>query len=186
MLCMFRQIAAGLFTAVMLMFAPACLAQASAIEQSLEALKDSPHASVVEERNEDVIDHEIGLGALRKEGGAWRFKESERYSGRLRAYTLQIGDSFTSEEVMQEYLQALDTLQGVELLFGCDGRACGHPSQWANRIFGQRVLYGRQDLQRYRVFSVAEDSEYRLLLYASARTADRQYLQVELLELTQP
>jgi hypothetical protein len=57
--------------------------------------------------------------------------------------------------------------------------------QWANRVFRQRVLYGREDLQRYRVYALEEaGAQYRLVVYSAARTADRQYLHVDLLLIT--
>ena len=74
-------------------------------------------------------------------------------------------------------------VKGGQLLFSCEGRSCGQGVQWANRVFGERVLYGRDDLQRYRVYAPAEGDEYRLVLFSSARTADRQYLHAELLEI---
>ena len=82
--------------------------------------------------------------------------------------------------------------------FACEARACGSSVQWANRIFGERLLYGTEVSQRYRAFRLrtpADDgegtpigseegvAEARLLIYASARSSDRQYLRVELLWL---
>ena len=144
----------------------------------LQALDNYPHASRLETSVTSVIDHEVGLGALQKISGAWRFKDSERLSGELTRYTWQIIDGFTSIEVMEELLARVEDA-GAEQVFSCDGRACGHGSQWANRVFRQRVLYGRDGLQRYRVYGLGENT--RLLIYASARTSDRQYLHAELL-----
>ena len=147
----------------------------------LQALDNYPHAQRIDISSNGVVDHEIGLGALQKIRGAWRFKNSERLTGELTRYTWQIVDGFTSSEVMEELLGRVEK-SGAQLRFSCDGRACGHGEQWANRVFRQRVLYGRDDLQRYRVYAV--DDSTRLLVYASARTADRQYLHAELLTPT--
>ena len=153
-------------------------------EALLQQLNDYPHARQVAVSRAEVIDHEIGLGAMQKVRGIWRFKKSERHSGALLSYTWQIVDGFTSMEVMEELLVLLEQGEGVSLLFTCDGRACGQGVQWANRVFHQRVLYGREDLQRYRVYVLHGDSEYRLVVYSSARSADRQYLHVDLLRLS--
>jgi len=141
-----------------------------------------PHAVSVNSATETVVDYEIGLGAMQKVRGVWRFKNSERQSGELRRYTWQIVDGFTSNEVLAEIESALEQ---ENLLFGCDGRSCGQGVQWANRVFQERLLYGRDDLQRYRVYGSNEEGAYRLLLFSSARTADRQYLHVELLRVGQ-
>lgn len=159
--------------------APAVLAGPAELLQELDSF---PHATRVSHQVEDVIDYEIGLGAMRKVRGSWGFKDSERQSGELTRYTWQIVDGFTSSEVLEQ-LEA--GLAGQRLLFGCEGRSCGQGVQWANRVFRERVLYGRDDLQRYRVFGPAEQetASYRVLLFSSSRTADRQYLHAEFLSI---
>ena len=146
----------------------------------LRELDSFPHATRVSYKVEDVIDYEIGLGAMRKVRGSWSFKDSERRSGVLTRYTWQIIDGFTSNEVLEELEARLETSR---LLFSCEGRSCGQGVQWANRVFRERVLYGRDDLQRYRVYGPAEleSDDYRLLLFSASRTADRQYLHAEFL-----
>jgi len=168
---------------VLLLLGPgSAIAQSDPLEQ-LRQLDGYTHAVQVAFSEADVIDHEIGLGAMQKRRGAWRFKTSERFSGRLTRYTWQITDGFTSREVMEELVNRVAEGGSSELLFECEGRACGNGAEWANRVFGQRVLYGRDDLQRYRVYALHRDVEYRLVIYSSARTADRQYLQVDLLRI---
>lgn len=152
-------------------------------ELLLQRLNDYPHARQVDSSQAQVIDHEIGLGSIKKVRGVWQFKDSERLSGLLWRYTWQIVDGFTSEEVMKELLAMIQELEGTELLFSCDGRACGQGAQWANRVFRQRVLYGREDLQRYQVYSLQVNGGYRLAIYSAARTSERQYLHVDLLQI---
>jgi Domain of unknown function (DUF4892) len=154
-------------------------------EQLLQRLNEFPHAQQLVFSEQDVIDHEVGLGAINKVAGAWRFKHSERISGVLTAYTWQIVDGFTSLEVMEELVASVEATRNSELLFSCDARACGQGVQWANRVFHQRILYGREDMQRYRVYALQGEGgeEYRLIIYSASRTADRQYLHAELLQI---
>jgi hypothetical protein len=152
--------------------------------QLLEELDGYPHAVAVATSEDKTIDHEVGLGSLRKVSGNWRYKRSERYSGVLLRSTWQIVDGYTSAEVLAELEERVATLPEHELLFSCEGRACGNGSQWANRVFGQRLLYGRDDEQRYRVYALTEgEKKVILVLYASARSSDRQYLHVDLLQI---
>lgn len=148
----------------------------------LEALDAYPHAVRVSHSVETVADYEVALGAIRKVRGAWSLKHSERQSGELTRYTWQIIGGFTSAEILEE-LEA--GLTDSALLFSCEGRSCGQGVQWANRVFSERVLYGRDDLQRYRVYGPVGEAvnDYRLLLFSAARTADRQYLHAELLAI---
>jgi hypothetical protein len=145
----------------------------------LEALREFPHARQVAFTDSRRLDYEVGLGAIRKERGAWVFKESERLSGRLRAYTWQIVDGFSSVEVYRTLQEQIAAVPDAELLFACDGRDCGPGVQWANRVFHQRILYGRDDQQHYVVYRLGEGA--RLLLYSAARTTERQYLHAALL-----
>ncbi|MCB1842779.1 MAG: DUF4892 domain-containing protein [Halioglobus sp.] len=153
-------------------------------EALVTALDNYPHAVQKDLEESDVIDHEIGLGAIQKFSGAWQFEKSERVSGHLSRYTWQITDGFSSNEVMNEFIGKLLQIEGSKKLFSCDGRSCGHAAQWANKVFNQRILYGRQDLQRYRVFSISGDPEYRLVVYSGSRTSDRHYLHIDLLRLS--
>lgn len=146
--------------------------------QLLERLDAYPHAVRINHTVAEVIDYEVGLGSIKKVRGVWLLDESERRSGTLHRYTWQITDGFTSSEVLEE---AVGVLSVAEMLFSCDGRACGQSVQWANRVFGERLLYGRDDLQKYRVFGQGE--AWRVLLYSAARTTDRQYLHAEWLEI---
>jgi Domain of unknown function (DUF4892) len=154
-------------------------------EELLQQLDAYPHARQIAFSKKDVLDHEIGLGAIQKVRGEWRFKHSERLSGTLMRYTWQIVDGFTSAQVMATLLESITQGGGANLLFTCDGRACGQGVQWANRVFQERELYGREDLQRYRVYSLDEGDIYRLVVYSAERTEDRQYLHVDLLRIAQ-
>lgn len=164
--------------AVLSLLVPLALpARAESPEELLVRFDNYPHARQLSHSAAAVIDYEIGLGAMQKIRGDWQFKRSERLSGQLQRYTWQITDGFSANEVLRDMESALGP---DALLFSCDGRACGKGVQWANRVFGERLLYGRDDLQRYRVYGVGES--WRLLLFSAARTADRQYLHAEFLQ----
>jgi len=152
-------------------------------EALLVKLDNYPHAKQISFASREVFDHEIGLGAMQKTRGEWRFKNSERQSGTLTGYTWQIVDGFTSAQVMKKLLDEVAGYESASLLFACEGRACGNGAEWANRVFKERVLYGRADLQRYAVYGLQGNPEYRLVAYSAARTEDRQYLRVELLKI---
>ncbi len=176
-----------LVTTALLALAWAAIGLASDDPESLlTGFSEYAHVELIDSSESRVLDHEVGLGALQKVRGAWRFKSSERVSGLLQRFTWQVLDGYTSQEVFDGLAGQLQETEGTKLLFECEGRACGHGAQWANRVFRQRILYGRDDLQRYSVFGLAGAGEYRLVLYASARTSDRQYLHADLIEVEVP
>lgn len=152
-------------------------------EQLLLELDAFPHTRRVDTSREQVVDYEVGLGAMQKQQGDWQFKKSERLDGERLRFSWQIIDGFSSREIFEGLVADVEQLPRSELLFACESRACGNGAEWANGVFGQRVLYGRADAQRYRIYRVVGDRTYYLLAYASARTADRQYLHAEVLTL---
>jgi len=170
-------------TIALLWLGASAAGQAATPLELLEQLNGYPHVEMLNRVQKEVRDHEVGLGAMQKVSGAWRFKRSERFSGTLTRYTWQIVDGFTSIEVMDVLLGEVKKQEGAKLLFSCDARDCGQGVQWANRVFQQPVLYGQDGMQRYRVLSLGADPGSLLIVYASARTADRHYLHAEVLAL---
>lgn len=149
----------------------------------IEQMDNYPHAENIASSQDEVRDYEIGLGAIEKVGGQWTFKHSERSTGLLQRNTWRITDGFTSNEVLDQVVGTLEADEQHELLFSCKGRSCGQGAQWANRVFKERILYGRSEMQRYRVYTLGSPAKYRVLFFSAARTADRQYLHMEVLEL---
>ncbi len=165
----------------------------------LAAVAADPHAymmalgersyleSVEQSSDEPVTAYLVPLGAIQKVRGVWSARRSERVTGTRDASTWRVLDGYSSGEVVDEVDAQLDLDESASLLFSCDARACGASVQWANRIFRQRLLYGTEVSQRYRVYEldIAEEGEehsrHLLLIYGSARSADRQYLHMELI-----
>lgn len=168
-------------TGLVLLLVAASPVRAAEPANLLQEIDTFAHTEQINIDTKQVIDHEVGLGPIRKVRGIWSFKDSERQSGELKRVTWQVVDGFTSREVLEEMEQGLDQ---ETLLYSCEGRRCGDGAQWANRVFGERLLYGRDDLQRYRVYgTTSEQGGYRLILFSSTRTHDRQYLHAELLTI---
>ncbi len=180
------RVLSALFLVIGLAFLPLSWSTAVSAQQAdavglLTELDEFPHTTQVSHVEDEVVDYEIGLGAMRKQLGSWRFKHSHRMDGERLRYTWQVIDGFSSGEVAQALFSKLDTLPESSLLFGCEGRACGNGAQWASRVFGERILYGRAESQLYRVYRIGDQTQGSyLLVYAAARTADRQYLHAEL------
>lgn len=84
------------------------------------------------------------------------------------------------EEARDHYLRELQT-RGAQVLFECSGRNCGRSNVWANQIFDQSSLYGRDNNQDYLVAgSVDENGKpWLTLVYTVTRANQRQYVWVE-------
>jgi len=140
-----------------------------------------PYTEQIKHQVLPVIFHEVGLGPLEKRQGRWSYKNAERLSGELGRWTWQVADGFASADLHELLSQRLAAIEQNKLLYSCKGRACGPGAQWANSIFGQRILYGRDQDQWYSVYRYG--TEFRVLIYSSARTPSRQYLHLEVLEI---
>ncbi|MCG7199533.1 DUF4892 domain-containing protein [Marinobacter pelagius] len=99
-------------------------------------------------------------------------------SGEGRMYLL---NRDASREEARDYYQRLLQARNASVLFECSGVSCGRSVIWANRIFGQAVLNGRDSQQDYLVAgSLAEDgTRWLTLVYTVTRGNLREYVWVE-------
>lgn len=150
-----------------------------------EWIETSPYAERVGQRDERVRAHLIGLGRIKKIRGDWSPDKTERVNGRLLSSTWQIKDGASSADMFEQAVAGIEARDDVRGLFACSARDCGASVQWANMVFGQRILYGTESSQHYAVFALGPDgdSTHRIAVYAAARTTDRQYLYTEIVEL---
>ncbi|WP_228260770.1 DUF4892 domain-containing protein [Marinobacter orientalis] len=84
------------------------------------------------------------------------------------------------EEARDHYLRELQA-RGAQVLFECSGRGCGRSNVWANQIFDQSELYGRDSNQDYLVGgSIDENGQpWLTLVYTVTRGNNREYVWVE-------
>ena len=87
------------------------------------------------------------------------------------------------EEARDHYVSELQA-RGEQILFECSGRGCGRSNVWANQIFKQSNLYGRDSNQDYLIAgSVDENGKPSLtLIYTVTRANQREYVWIEQLE----
>ena len=144
-----------------------------------------PHAELTLESTQSVQDYEVGLEALQKRLGEWGFRESLRVSGELERKTYAIIDGFDAREILNDRVLIASQQSDVTTLFQCAGRDCGRAVQWANLVFGYRLLYGQENEQRYWIGAQLREESSRIFLgYSAFRTASRQYLHLEKITLS--
>ncbi|MEM1405092.1 MAG: DUF4892 domain-containing protein [Pseudomonadota bacterium] len=195
----------SIITSLLLLAAltPVYLSAEEDLRTFAEGLDDRSYLELTESvPSETVTDYLVPLGAMQKIRGVWAPRTSARFTGNRMRYTWRVGDGFSSSEVAAEISDYLIN-SGATIAFACEARACGSSVQWANRVFGERLLYGTEKSQEYRVFTMSVDANViedatgdrggsasgavlapsaTVLLYASARTNDRQYLRLEILD----
>ncbi|MGS2717081.1 DUF4892 domain-containing protein [Eionea flava] len=109
-----------------------------------------PQAKVFEQSTYSETQYIVALDKYRKVDNRWVPRKWQRQAGRLLRYTLEMPRDYVEPDVLSYYDGQLP--DNAELLFGCDGRACGESNNWANDHFGIKQLYGIDTSQRYRTY----------------------------------
>lgn len=116
------------------------------------------------ERSETLPQREtpVYTGAIREVRGeiATSDRIRKELSGEKRL--ISTGRNASISDINAHYQAALQE-RDATVLFACDGRSCGSSNVWANRVFGESRLYGRDDEQSYQV-SAWRDSSNRVQL----------------------
>lgn len=88
------------------------------------------------------------LGSVSEVNNELRVSDSirKRWSGVVR--TLRVARNFSVDDVADYYRSRIREKEAT-VLFECEGRACGNSNVWANRVFEESKLYGRDDAQKY-------------------------------------
>ncbi|AOY90161.1 DUF4892 domain-containing protein [Marinobacter salinus] len=96
----------------------------------------------------------------------------------------EIARDSSREKARDHYIRLLQG-RGAQILYECTGIGCGRSNVWANQIFGQRELYGRDSGQDYLVAGTTADdgSRWLTLVYTVTRGNLREYVWVEHLEV---
>lgn len=146
-----------------------------------DGLKVFPLAEVDRVSSIETGDYRLVLGAVVKIDRQVRSDVELRLSGELDRISWEIPRSHEPQEAFFYFRdQLLD--RGAQLLFECDGRSCGASNIWANDLFGNATLYGRDDTQRY---MAAQLNGNHFAVYAVRRGNQRVYFHIDLLRSDQ-
>jgi len=124
----------------------------------------------------------LPVSSMRKVNGIIGAEHTVQLSGELYSYTWQVVPGITSQQAHLQALQSLLT-DGAEVLFECQGRACGSSNQWANQVFHQARLYGLDAQQSYTAFKLkgAAGFDY-YAVYTIERGNHKVYLHIDLVQ----
>lgn len=126
-------------------------------------------------------DHRVVLGAIQRISGAMKPEAEVRVSAKITHWLWQLPEGHTSDEAFNVLKDQLATK--TTTLFQCEGRGCGLSNDFANQVFEQSILYGRDSEQFYWIGLSDEKRPTVWIVYSSARSAKRVYAYVEKIEL---
>lgn len=127
--------------------------------------------------NQRDNDHRLILGAIQRISGAMKPEAEVRLSARVTHWLWQLPQGHRSDEAFAVLKSQLSSQ--AMTLFQCEGRSCGLSNDFANQVFDQSILYGRDSDQLYWAGLTDEKRPTVWLVYTSARSAKRVYAYVE-------
>ena len=128
--------------------------------------------------------HLVLLSPVREVNDEVRAETMVRLPVRGEGRMYQLPRDANREQAREHYLSLLQQ-QGAKILFQCSGVSCGRSVVWANRIFDQATLNGRDSEQSYLAAGTLEPDGTRwlTLVYTVTRGNLREYVWVEHLKV---
>ncbi len=125
--------------------------------------------------------HFVFLSAPKRINNEIRHEKRERVKGTAHEYLFWIENNYPVKSVHEYFLRWLKA--SGELLYSCEQRGCESSSVWANEIFRQPKLYGRDSDQYYLVGQyVLEGKQYWVSVYSVLNGRRHGYSYVRLIE----
>lgn len=170
------------FKALLVLLMPLTLAAYGTHGYADVALNMAPGSRLVERATLGAPYYVLPISSMRKVNGIIAAEHNLYLTGELSAYTWQVVPGMGAERA---HLSSLSQLQqaGAEVLFDCQGRACGSSNQWANQVFHESGLYGLDEQQSYTALKqkVPDGVDY-YALYTIQKGNRKVYLHLEYLQ----
>lgn len=107
----------------------------------------APGSSLVKASEQDASLHPIVLSSIKRVSNSLRVERQTNISGVRQNYLYKLADKQRLDGAKTFYRELL-VKQG-DLEFQCEERSCGSSNDWANKVFAQRNLAGRDSNQSY-------------------------------------
>lgn len=132
-----------------------------------------PEATIVAEGVEAPKSREFVLSAVEKNRRETSIERLVDVVAGRRWTTFEVPMGTDPDKLKEHYAAQL----AGQVIFQCEGRDCGRSNTWANQIFGQAVLYGRDQEQTYLAAQVGQEL---VAVYLIKRGNRRQYAHIEM------
>lgn len=128
--------------------------------------------------------HLVLFSPIREIRGEIRSETMARLPVAGQGQLFEIHRDASREDAAEHYRRQLQA-RGGQILFECSGVSCGRSNVWANQIFQQPRLLGRDQAQDYFVGAVADVDgvSWLTLVYTVTRGNMREYIWVEHLKV---
>jgi len=133
--------------ALLLNFGVMTQASADASVRFNSAIALYPHTSLEYQKISSGEEHRFLLSTPKRISNTLNIEKEVLLSGERNNLLLKVKAAGTSKEAFLYYQKLL--LEQGEVSYSCEERACGSSNYWANSIFNESKLYGRDSEQYY-------------------------------------
>lgn len=137
---------------------------------------DFPRAELVESRATVDTEYRLIISGLKRREAVTSGKVERLLNANLKRELWQLSSNHDVQQVMNHYLEQW---AGGEVLYRCDGLSCGSSNFWANKIFNDSKLYGRDANQAYAVVIDAKEKNKIHVIYVMQRSKQTIYFNVD-------
>lgn len=134
-----------------------------------------PRANLIQTDVFDDTEYRLVLSGLQRRETVTSGKVERLLSGDVKREFWQLSSNHNLSQVMDHYLNQWDG----EVLYQCEGLDCGSSNFWANKIFNNSKLYGRDTKQSYAVVMDAQQKDKIHVLYAIQRSKQTIYFNLD-------
>jgi hypothetical protein len=144
--------------------------QAANIEQ------DFPRAELVKETISKNSEYRLVLSELKRKQAITSGEVERLISGDVKRQFWQLSVNHEVEQILEHFLAQW---KGAQVMYRCSGLDCGSSNFWANKIFNNAKLYGRDANQAYVVVLMPGKPNRIYVLYAVQRSKQKLYFNLD-------
>lgn len=137
---------------------------------------DFPRAELVEESQTRNSEYRLVLSELKRKQAKTSGEIERLMNGDVKRQFWQLSVNHEVEQILEHYLSQW---KGAQVMYRCVGLDCGSSNFWANKIFKNAKLYGRDANQAYVVAMVPGKVNRIFVLYAVQRSKEKLYFNLD-------
>lgn len=144
--------------------------------QAADKSIDFPRAELVEETQVKNSEYRLVLSELKRKQATTSGEVERLISGDMTRQFWQLSVNHEVEQVLEHYLTQW---KDAQVMYRCSGLDCGSSNFWANKIFENAKLYGRDANQAYLVAMIPGSPNRIYVLYAVQRSKQKLYFNLD-------
>ncbi|MGK0249691.1 MAG: hypothetical protein ACI910_002447 [Oleispira sp.] len=149
--------------------------QVYAIDRS-EIMEAFPRAELVKETQLNNTEYRLVLSGLKRKRAVTSGEVERLIGGDVNRQFWQISTNHEVEQILEYFLSQWE---GAQIMYRCSGLDCGSSNFWANDIFNNAKLYGRDADQSYVVAMIPGNPNRIYVLYAVQRSKQKLYFNLD-------